>query len=351
MKKIFNKRKVRLPSFKINKTVSSLSEVIDWGLRERNVPNTWSTTKGEGINVYILDTAGFSDHLDLKENLIGGKDFTNSQTKNDLNGHGTHCAGIVAASINESGMIGVAPKAKIFLVKVLSDNGSGSMKNIEDGLQFCIDSLKGDNPAHIISMSLGGSGPMGKKIEKLIEQLYELNIPVICAAGNSGREGINYPGKYKNTIAVGAYDENGRLANFSTTGKELDFVAPGVEIYSTWINNSYASISGTSMATPFVAGIVALMLSKHKKQELETGQNDCKTVEEIKNHLIKYSIDRGDIGKDKKWGYGIIDVEKIISLQEKEKEKEEEITESEKPCNFICRFIKLIRFFDFYFNK
>lgn len=343
MKKIFRRKKnrVKLPYFKVNKTISSMSEVVDWGLRVQNIPETWSKTSGEGINVYVLDTAGFTNHPDLISNYLGGKNFTNSNTIRDLNGHGTHCAGIISASQNNIGMVGVAPKSKVYLIKVLSDNGSGAIKYIEDGLQYCIDSLQAENPAHIVSMSLGGDYPMGNKIELLIKKLYELNIPVVCAAGNSGREGINYPAKYKETIAIGAFDESGRLANFSTTGSELDFVAPGVDIYSTWVNDSYASISGTSMATPFVAGIIALMLSKHKKQEEQTGFNDCKTVADIKNHLIKHSIDQGKIGKDKNWGYGIIDVENLIESKLDKINPEEEKINIRK--NFFYKLFDFIK--------
>lgn len=348
MKNIFKrKRKIGLPKFKVNQVVSVLSEKIDWGLWQSKIPATWLLTEGEGINVYVLDTAGDSNHKDLIENLIGGKNFTRSKYKEDLNGHGTHCAGIIAASKNNIGMVGVAPKAKVFLIKVLGDNGSGSFKDIENGLQFCLDQLNSSNPPHIISMSLGGNGPLSGKSYSIIKKLYEKNIPVICAAGNSGMEGINYPAKYKETIAIGAYDENGRLANFSTTGKELDFVAPGVDIYSTWTNGSYASISGTSMATPFVAGVVALLLAKHKKQEIEENKNDCKTVEEIKQHLIKYSIDKGSLGKDKKWGYGIIDVEKLIQGSSLDQIKEVEEVKKNKWLKYFFEIVKSI----FRFNQ
>lgn len=308
MKKI----EIKLPEFKIQKTISILSETKDWGLLTNNIPKTWEITKGEGINIFILDTAGSSDHSDLKENIIGGINFSDSSDLLDRNGHGTHCAGIIAASENDMGVVGVAPKAKIFLVKVLDDSGNGSVISIEKGLRFCYESLDKEIKPHIISMSLGSSSELGHGTHFWIKKLYEKNIPIICAAGNSGQEGVNYPAKYQETIAIGAYDSKENLANFSTTGEEVDFTAPGVDIYSTWIENNYARISGTSMATPFVAGIVALLLAKHKKQEAETGMNDCKTISQIKEHLIKYSIDKGDIGKDNQWGYGIIDVDKLI---------------------------------------
>ena len=139
-----------------------------------------------------------------------------------------------------------------------------------------------------------------------------MNIPVVCAAGNSGDGGVNYPAAFDETIAVAAYDRWGKIANFSSKGEKVEWAAPGVNIYSTFLNNGYASLSGTSMACPFITGVICLMLAKHKKQEAETGKNDCKTIAEIREHLLKYTKDKGEVGKDNSWGYGVIDVEKLI---------------------------------------
>lgn len=306
------RNKIKLPPFTVEKVVSAMSEIVDWGLEMHNVPKVWETTMGEDVNVYILDTAGETEHQDLVGNFIGGINFSSSKTLKDAQGHGHHCAGIIAAEKNDTGCIGVAPKAKIFLVKVLNDSGSGSATSIENGLKFCYERIGKEDGPDIISMSLGADGPLGVGCEKWIKKLYDANIPVICAAGNSGREGVNYPAKYKETIAIGAFDRNGNLAKFSTTGEEVAVAAPGVDIYSTWPPNSYARLSGTSMATPFIAGIVALLIAKHRKQEKETGLNDCKTVEDIRTHLVKHCIDKGQLGKDKQWGYGVIDLENLI---------------------------------------
>jgi subtilisin family serine protease len=152
-------------------------------------------------------------------------------------------------------------------------------------------------------------------LESRIKKLYEMNIPVVCAAGNTGQGGVNWPAAYDETIAVAAHDKNGRVASFSSRGDRVEWAAPGVNIYSTYLNNGYASLNGTSMACPFVAGVIALMLAKHKRQEKETGKNDCKTVEQIREHLLKYTMDKGKIGKDNAWGYGVIDVEKLIGTK------------------------------------
>ncbi len=307
------RNKINLPPFKVEKVVGALSEVVDWGLLQHGVPKTWEKTMGEGVNVYILDTAGETEHPDLINNVKGGRNFSGARTCEDKNGHGCHVAGTIAAEKNGIGVVGIAPKANLFLIKVLDDSGSGSVRAIAEGLEYCLRELHGEHPPHIVSMSLGSDSRLGRRCEKAIDELYEKNVCIVCAAGNSGTEGVNYPAKYSpKVIAVGAYDKNGRLANFSTTGDEVDFAAPGVDIYSTWPKSGYAKLSGTSMATPFVAGIVALLISKHLKQEAETGKNDCKTVDQIREHLVKHCIDKGTVGRDKKWGYGVINIGELL---------------------------------------
>ena len=157
------------------------------------------------------------------------------------------------------------------------------MKGLGEALEYAV-KTKPD----IVSMSLGAPRSF-PYIHQLIKKLHNLNIPVVCAAGNSGNAGVNFPAKYEETISVAAYDINGNIASFSSKGPEVDWAAPGVNIYSTFLNNTYRRLSGTSMACPFVVGIIALMLAKHRKQEEETGENDCKTVDQIKEHLLKYT--------------------------------------------------------------
>ena len=300
---------IKLPDYKIINVISTLSQVNGWGIKQLNVPNTWKITKGENIRIMVLDT-GTLFHIDLIDGIEKDlcKSFIDTEPEiEDKNFHGGHVMGIIGARNNSTGMVGVAPESRLIGVKVLNKDGTGTFESIIKGLKYAIE-IKPD----IVSMSLGTS-IYNVEIHNLIKELYNLNIPVVCAAGNDGLDNsVNYPAKFPETIAVGAYDENGQLANFSSKGKELDFVAPGVNIYSTWENNQYAYLQGTSQATPFISGVIALLLAKHRKQELKTGENDCKTVEQIKEHLIKYTTDKGIIGKDDKWGYGIVDVEKLI---------------------------------------
>ena len=295
----------KLPEYNKNEELGSLSQRIDWGLRQLNVPSTWSVTKGEGITAMVIDT-GHPVHPDIGDNAIEGKNCISGEPIEDENGHQLHCTGIICAKDNETGMVGVAPEAKCISVKALAKNGSGSYYGLAEALDYAIE-MKPD----VVSMSLGGPSP-SPVLHDRIKTLYEMNIPVVCAAGNSGDGGVNYPAAFDETIAVAAYDRWGKIANFSSKGEKVEWAAPGVNIYSTFLNNGYASLSGTSMACPFITGVICLMLAKHKKQEAETGKNDCKTVAQIREHLLKYTKDKGEVGKDNSWGYGVIDVEKMI---------------------------------------
>jgi minor extracellular protease Epr len=153
-------------------------------------------------------------------------------------------------------MVGVAPECKIATAKVLGKSGSGSFNSIHEALRYAKE-LKPD----VINMSLG-SHYYDPVMHKIIKELYQMNIPIIAASGNDSRgNAVNYPAKYPEVICVTAFDKNGKPARFNSTGPESEFSAPGVDIHSTWINNRYVSISGTSMATPFVCGVVALLIA------------------------------------------------------------------------------------------
>lgn len=313
--------KTTLPPFTTKEVVATLSQLTGWGVQQLNVPNTWKISKGLGITVMVVDT-GYTDHIDLEDTIITSKSrscISYEPEITDFQGHSTACCGVIGANNNATGMVGVAPDCKIITVKALDRNGSGSMQALELALKYATE-VKPD----VVSMSLGA--PVGTPlIHKYIKDLYNMNIPVICAAGNSGRRNdVNYPAAYPETIAVTAYDRHGNPARFNSTGPQVDFSAPGVDIYTTWLDNKYTNISGTSFACPFVAGLVALLLSKHRFQEISIGKNDCQTVEQIKEHLIKYSDDKGIIGRDPVWGYGVINPNKLISAQGEDSSSEQE---------------------------
>ncbi|MDQ0352235.1 subtilisin [Alkalibacillus filiformis] len=215
---------------------------------------------GQGIRVAVLDTGIDSSHEDL--HVYGGHSVFSTWPESDPyydgNGHGTHVAGTVAALNNSYGVIGVAPEAHLFAVKVLDSNGGGSYSGIAEGIEWSI-----VNDMDIINMSLGGSTD-SSILEAYSDYAYNQGILVIAAAGNSGNawgsgDNVGYPAKYDSVMAVAAVDQNENRASFSSTGPAVEISAPGVDVLSTYPNNNYTSLNGTSMASPHVAGVAALV--------------------------------------------------------------------------------------------
>ncbi len=294
---------VTVEAVKVKWSGEKTKQVMDWGVKALRVYDVWKETQGEGVNVAILDT-GVIQHPDLVSNIKGGYNCTSTDNSDyeDRQGHGTHVAGIVAAANNEFGVVGVAPKANIYGVKVLGDNGSGSYDMIVAGINWAI-----ENNMDIISMSLG-SNQGSDYLHDAIKRAYAKNITIVCAAGNDGDtyddNDIDYPGRYEEVICVGAINKYMERSWFSSDGEELDIAAPGEDINSTHLGNKYAILSGTSMATPFVTGVLALLISKHRKDP--TSKTPIDTPAKIREHLIRTADDAGEIGKDNFYGYGIV---------------------------------------------
>ena len=290
---------VNLYPVKIEKVFTSLSEAIDWGLSKFKIPELWKTSRGKDVVVGVIDT-GWPNHQDIGDNAIKGKNFTSDESIEDKNGHQTHCVGIISAKNNNAGVVGVAPDSKCLCVKALNDSGSGSNLGIARAIHYCIDSK-----VDIINMSLGSTIP-SFEVRSAVKRAYDNNIPVVCAAGNIGESGVNYPAAFDECIAVGAFNKLNKIADFSSKGMELDIAAPGVDILSTYSQNSYAVLSGTSMACPFVSGVLALLISKFKAQGIPY------TIDDIKKIILTEADDMGDEGLDASWGYGMIDPDGMI---------------------------------------
>lgn len=273
-----------------------------WEITKFNIPNLWKESKGEGVVVAVIDTGCDLNHKDLVDNLLPGKNFIDqSKEPIDKAGHGTHVSSTIAASDNGFGMVGVAPMTKIIPVKSLGDDGTGSMNTVADGIywaanQDCVD---------FITMSLGSPAP-AKIIEDAITYANSKGRIVFCAAGNSGENSeIMYPAKYKNTISIGAIDENMNRTSFTCSGDDLDFLAPGHNIIGCVPGNRYASMSGTSMSNPFVVGCASLLLSynnKYKKYKLKTFED---YINVFKEHAVPLNNSKY-AGIRKYQGYGII---------------------------------------------
>jgi subtilisin family serine protease len=282
-----------------------LSETLDWGMKVTGVPQYWRTTKGKGIKIGILDTGIASQHPDLRLAIKKSKDFTRSRSGvNDVQGHGTHVAGTVGARQNSTGVVGAAPESDLYIAKVLGDNGSGSDQSVAAGIDWCI-----QMGVDIISMSLGSPRP-SNIIHAAVKRAHAKGIFIIAAAGNDGpRIGTEgYPAKYPEVISVGAIDRRLKVAKFSSRGNTVDIVAPGDQILSTYPPKGFAKLSGTSMATPLVSGIVALLLAHDR---MYNGQ-DIKNNDQLKKILRETAIDIDRKGFDPNSGFGLINPKKLI---------------------------------------
>lgn len=265
--------------------MSDMKQVVPWGLEFAGVQSVWSQAQGEGELIAVLDTGIDQSHPDLKDQIEGVRDFTGSAYgTDDRQGHGTHTAGTLVAIDNGIGVIGVAPKAKIIVYKCLGDSGEGSNAQVAAAIR----QAKKDG-ATILSASLGSEIPDEGVHEALQDFLAGGGIAVF-AAGNRGlirRRGtvlntVDYPARWDNLVlAVGAYDEQGNIASFSARGPEVDVMAPGVNIISTWPDGRYAYLDGTSMATPFIAGTVALIQSYRTKMNLPRMANQAEVEREF----------------------------------------------------------------------
>lgn len=222
----------------------------------------WDIGKGSSdIIIAIIDTGCDLTHPDLIGRFTAGYDYVNNDSDpSDDNGHGTFCAGIAAAATdNQLGIAGFGWGCRIMPVKVLDANGSGTEINLANGITYAVDS-----GAKVISLSLGGQQPSQTMAEAL-KYAYDRNVVVCAASGNDGVLGVNYPAAYGPLcIAVAATDRNDQRASFSSFGPEVDVAAPGVDILSTWKGGDFLTASGTSAATPFVAGLAGLLLSQDR---------------------------------------------------------------------------------------
>ncbi len=309
-KKYKTNQKCKLFPYKTEEIVS-LQNVMKqrkgWSITAFDLPKTWKLTKGEGVKIAILDTGCDLNHPDLVENLLPGFNLLNPRKPpHDDNCHGTHIAGIIAASNNKIGMVGVAPKAKIIPIKVLDAKGSGNLNNVAKGIRIAV-----GLGADIICMSLGAPRPL-QQVRKAIQFAASKGIPTFVAAGNAGRtKEVFYPAAYPETIAIGSIDKNLRRSSFSNTGKNLDFMAPGGKIFSTVPDNWYAFLQGTSQACPFAAAVAALVLSYTKSHNVNIPLNSVEDYRRIfRKHTIPVS-NKKFAGKKFFEGFGIIDPRKL----------------------------------------
>lgn len=315
-----------LEPYTVKECVSALSEVSDYNHQMLNIPEMWKTTKGKGVKVVVLDT-GCPEHVDLK--ISGYKDFSGSATPFDrVCGHSTHCCGIIAALQNGIGVRGIAPECELYCGKVLGDDGSGSIESIAAGIRWAVDEVHAD----VINMSLGcpPSGAYSLTLRSACQYAHEKGVVLCCAAGNDAGK-VNAPANLPTTIAVAAVDRNRDHAYFTCHGSEVDFAAGGVDVFSTWLNNQYAKLSGTSMATPVITGVVALVQAEAK------AHGRAMTPDEIYSRLVSIAVDVEKPGKDDYTGNGI----PVFTSQWEDPEKKDPEAEPKKEC-WLVRLLKTV---------
>lgn len=229
-------------------------QTIPWGIDRVNAKKAWDVTRGGGAKVAVVDTGIDFDHPDLK--VAGGfNTIDNAASFKDDNGHGTHVSGTIAAQDNDQGVVGIAPDVSLYGVKVLSASGSGTFADVVEGIQWTV-----ENRMDVANFSLGASQGT-EALHDAVKAAAAGGVAIIAAAGNSGGA-VGFPGAYPEVICIAASDSKDKVASFSSRGPEVDFIAPGVAVNSTYMGGGYSSLSGTSMATPHVAGLAALAVAR-----------------------------------------------------------------------------------------
>lgn len=237
---------------------ASGAQETPWGIARVQAPAAWKTSRGKGVKLVVIDTGIDMTHPELSGIIKGGWNaISTAATFNDDNGHGTHCSGTIAAKDDDQGVVGVAPQIDLYGVKVLDENGSGTFDDVIAGMLWAV-----ENKMEVASMSLG-AGQGNKALEDAVEAMRKGGVILIAAAGNSGGS-VGYPAAYPGAIAVAASDSKDKLASFSSRGSQVAVIAPGVDVKSTYMGGGYDTLSGTSMATPHVAGLTALYVATHK---------------------------------------------------------------------------------------
>lgn len=245
--------------------------------------------------VCVIDTGYNLGHPDLPDQNNGATGQANNGSVgnwyNDGNGHGTHVAGTIAALANNEGVVGVYPGVDVHTVKIFNDSGSWTFaSDLIGGIQQCADA-----GANVVNMSLGG-GSASTSESNAMQNFVSQGVMLVAAAGNDGNSTLSYPASYDAVISVAAVGSNESHASYSQYNSQVELAGPGSSVYSTYPNNTYATLSGTSMATPHVAGVAALVWSFFPQ---------C-TNEQIRSALQVTAKDKGASGRDNFYGYGIV---------------------------------------------
>lgn len=310
--------KKKLAALTENPNVQSIDPDVEIRISDAELDSAWGVKRigseiahvagrdGAGVKVAVIDTGIDYRHPDLDGNYKGGWDFVNNDADPlDDNGHGTHCAGIIGAEDNGTGVVGVAPRCELYALKVMNASGSGSFSSIIAAVQWCI-----QNGIQVTSNSYGATSDPGTVARQAFDNAAALGIVMVAAAGNSGttagtEDTVNYPAKFGSAMAVAATTSANARATFSSTGPAVEIAAPGSSILSTLRGGGYGYMSGTSMACPHVAGAAAVLIS--------AGLTDGADVRLL---LDMSALDLGTAGRDTWYGYGLADLATALSALE-----------------------------------
>ena len=290
-------------------TATDPARESQWALNQLDFEDVWDTTNGGGLCVAVLDTGAETTHPDLAGNVAATWDAT-GQGVNDDHGHGTHVAGVIAATANNGvGIAGAAPGVKLMIGKVLTNEGTGTDAWTASGIIWAV-----DNGASVINLSLGAtcpeSNPTGcasAAMQTAVDYAQSHDVVVVAAAGNNGDPNSppsnpaynhwSWPAAFSWPIAVASTNAAMNRSSFSTQASYVDVAAPGSSIYSTYLDGGYAWSSGTSMATPHVTALVALLRAAHPSE----------SASQITARVTSTATDLGSAGRDNGYGWGLID--------------------------------------------
>jgi thermitase len=287
---------LRLPAFAPNDPLfaGGPDGSQQWDLYKIGAPAAWDTVTGNGAKVAVVDTGIAAHHPDLKSKIADQKDMIdNDKVAEDSVGHGTHVAGTIAAATdNGKGVAAVCPACKLLVARSGDQQGDFTDIDVVQGIYWSV-----DNHAKVINLSLGGYGD-SRILEHAVDYAWQHGVVVVAAAGNDHTSTPFYPAAYDKVISVAATDKDDRKASFSNYGK-IDVAAPGVDILST-VPGGYDVKSGTSMASPHVAGLAGLLAAQGRP------------APEIRRRIEKTAEDLGAKGKDKYYGWGRIDARRAV---------------------------------------
>jgi thermitase len=264
--------------YTVNFTPNDPSQGSQWAWGVIDAYQGWDVTQGSTSTVIaVVDTGVQRNHPDLDAKIVAGYDYVQNDTApDDGNGHGTHVAGTAAAETNNStGGAGTCPNCKVMPVRVLDNNGSGTLANVANGITWAA-----NNGAKVINLSLGGGG--SSTLQQAVQYAWSKGVFLACAAGNSNTSSTSsaYPAAYAECFGVASTTSTDARSSFSNYGSWVEVAAPGSSIYSTWLNSGYNTINGTSMATPHVAGLAGLLASQGKTNQ-QIWDTICNSAEDI----------------------------------------------------------------------